>query len=195
MSQVLHNVHVKNRCAWLNHSSNPRAITDLVTAHPNVQLWFSGHFHLSHDYARSIGVLGTCAFVSTNVIGSYNRDGLRQSRVLQGEGDGNAARVGSGVLLCVALCESMVCGVGKHTHIHICVAITINGQPSSPVGQHAVDPSVDAQGYRLHTLDHDSGALRLDLEHTWGAGAPSPRTPEHPLDQNVQVIFCMTHCC
>lgn len=82
--QVLHNVHVKNRCAWLNHSSNPRAITDLISAHPNVQLWFSGHFHLSHDYARSIGVLGSCAFVSTNVIGSYNRDGLRQSRVLQG---------------------------------------------------------------------------------------------------------------
>lgn len=82
--QVLHNVHVKNRCAWLNHSSNPRVFPDLVRRHPNVRMWFSGHFHLSHDYARSIGIAGGCAFVSCNVIGSYNRDGLRQSRVLKG---------------------------------------------------------------------------------------------------------------
>ncbi len=33
-------------------------------------------------------MLGQCAFVSTNVIGSYNRDGLRQSRVLQGTWNG-----------------------------------------------------------------------------------------------------------
>lgn len=48
--KVVQAVHVKNRCAWLNHSSNPRRFIDLVQAHPNVKLWFSGHFHLSQSY-------------------------------------------------------------------------------------------------------------------------------------------------
>lgn len=43
-----------------------------------------GHFHLSHNYARSISVAGSCAFVQTGVIGDCNRDGFRHSRVLKG---------------------------------------------------------------------------------------------------------------
>ena len=35
-------VHVKNRCAWLNHSSNPAAFIRLVERFPNIRLWFSG---------------------------------------------------------------------------------------------------------------------------------------------------------
>ena len=38
----LQTVHVKNRCAWLNHSSNPKVFMDLVRQHPNIKLWFSG---------------------------------------------------------------------------------------------------------------------------------------------------------
>ena len=37
-------VHVKNRCAWLNHSSNPGAFIRLVHSHSNIRLWFSGAF-------------------------------------------------------------------------------------------------------------------------------------------------------
>ena len=44
-----------------------------------------GHFHLSHNYTRSISVVGSCAFVQTGVIGDCNRDGFRHSRVLKGE--------------------------------------------------------------------------------------------------------------
>ena len=44
-----------------------------------------GHFHLSHNYMRSISVVGSCAFVQTGVIGDCNRDGFRHSRVLKGE--------------------------------------------------------------------------------------------------------------
>jgi hypothetical protein len=43
-----------------------------------------GHFHLSHNYVRSISVSGTCAFVQTGVIGECNRDGFRHSRLLRG---------------------------------------------------------------------------------------------------------------
>jgi hypothetical protein len=52
--------------------------------YPNVRLWFSGHFHLSHNYADSISVVGRCAFVQTGVIGLCNRDGFRHSRLLTG---------------------------------------------------------------------------------------------------------------
>ena len=44
--KVVQTVHVKNRCAWLNHSGHPRQFIELVEQHPNIKLWFSGHFHL-----------------------------------------------------------------------------------------------------------------------------------------------------
>ena len=34
-------VHVKNRCAFLNHSSNSGEFMRLVEANPNIALWFS----------------------------------------------------------------------------------------------------------------------------------------------------------
>ena len=46
-----------------------------------------GHFHLSHNYMRSISVAGNCAFVQTGVIGDCNRDGYRHSRVIKGDPD------------------------------------------------------------------------------------------------------------
>lgn len=83
--QVVQEVHVKNRCAWLNHSSDPAAFIRLTRRYPNIRLWFSGHFHLSHNYPDSISVVGNCAFVQTGVIGECNRDGHRQSRLLRGD--------------------------------------------------------------------------------------------------------------
>jgi hypothetical protein len=44
----------------------------------------SGHFHLSHNYADAISVVGGTAFVLTGVIGECNRDGFRHSRLLKG---------------------------------------------------------------------------------------------------------------
>lgn len=44
--KVVQEVHVKNRCAWLNHSDRPKRFIELVQKHDNVRLWFSGHFHL-----------------------------------------------------------------------------------------------------------------------------------------------------
>jgi hypothetical protein len=82
-------VHVKNRCAWLNHSSNADYFISLVRKHPNIKLWFSGHFHLSQSYPDSISIVGGSAFVLTGVIGDrFSRDGHRHSRVLQGNTEG-----------------------------------------------------------------------------------------------------------
>jgi hypothetical protein len=57
---------------------------EVVGAHPRVRAWFSGHFHLSQNYADSIVANGGCAFVQTGVIGpTSSRDGDRQSRLLR----------------------------------------------------------------------------------------------------------------
>jgi hypothetical protein len=108
-------VHVKNRCAWANHSRpSARVFSELVARAPHVKLWFSGHFHLSQSYPDSISLVGGTAFVLTGVIGGGStRDGQRQSRLLRG----------------------------------------------------------DADGYELYTLDHDTGATRLDLRGGWAPGA------------------------
>lgn len=72
------------RCAWLNHSKHPEQFIDMVAEFPRVRAWFSGHFHLSQNYADSIVALGSCAFIQTGVIGPRSsRDGDRQSRMLQ----------------------------------------------------------------------------------------------------------------
>ncbi|GLC33772.1 hypothetical protein PLESTB_000113900 [Pleodorina starrii] len=122
--KVIQEIHVKNRVAWLNHSVNPRAFMDILARHRNVKLWFSGHFHLSHNYPDSISTVGGTAFVQVGVIGDCNRDGMRQSRLLRG----------------------------------------------------------GPEGYQLFTVDHDSGALRLDMEAKWDEqGPPVPVVPEDEL--------------
>lgn len=56
--QVVQEVHVKNRCAWLNHSDRPERFIQLVERYPNtIKLWMSGHFHLSHNYKVSMAPL------------------------------------------------------------------------------------------------------------------------------------------
>ena len=79
--RVLHSVHVKNRCAWLNHSDSRSVrwfMDELVNAFSDdIMLWSSGHFHLSHEYIDSISVVGNTAFVQCGVIGPCHRDGNR----------------------------------------------------------------------------------------------------------------------
>lgn len=41
--QVIQELHVKNRCAWLNHSKNPEVFVQLCRQHANIKAWFSGH--------------------------------------------------------------------------------------------------------------------------------------------------------
>lgn len=70
--RVLHSVHVKNRCSWLNHSDESvRWFMELLSRRgDNVALWMSGHFHMSHDYVDSISVVGGTTFVQCGVIGT-----------------------------------------------------------------------------------------------------------------------------
>uniref|UniRef100_A0A7S1ERX7 Calcineurin-like phosphoesterase domain-containing protein n=1 Tax=Timspurckia oligopyrenoides TaxID=708627 RepID=A0A7S1ERX7_9RHOD len=85
--RVLSNVHVKNLCAWLNHSAGRRrrrVFINLAKRYPCVKAWFSGHFHLSHDFEDSVTLLDEqCTFVQCGVIGEDSaRDERRQTRIL-----------------------------------------------------------------------------------------------------------------
>ena len=89
--RVVQDVHVRNRCAYLNHAAPATAarFVGLVEKHANIALWFSGHYHLSHQYPTSISVVNGCAFVQVGVIGpKATRDGYRQSRLLVGDDAG-----------------------------------------------------------------------------------------------------------
>jgi len=88
--RVLQNVHVQNGCAWLNHccERTRRAFFQAVKENPQIKLWFSGHFHLSHDYEDSLSTQGSCTFCQLGVMGKAStRDGRRQSRIVQGASD------------------------------------------------------------------------------------------------------------
>eukprot|EP00953_Heterococcus_sp_UTEX-ZZ885_P002213 1714-Heterococcus_DN1.PRE.1 len=77
-------VHIKNGCAWLNHGASDderRVFARACKKYPQIRAWFSGHFHLSHDFEDSISECG--------VIGSdSSRDGRRQTRIVSGAQDG-----------------------------------------------------------------------------------------------------------
>jgi hypothetical protein len=50
-------VHIKNGCAWLNHGGTDderRVFARACKKYPQIRAWFSGHFHLSHDFEDSI---------------------------------------------------------------------------------------------------------------------------------------------
>lgn len=90
--RVVQNVHIKNGCAFLNHSSGDeerRVFIRLCKENHCIKAWFSGHFHLSADYEDSITSREGTVFVQTGVMGEKSsRDGRRQSRMVQGDGEG-----------------------------------------------------------------------------------------------------------
>lgn len=83
--RTLQAVHVKNRCAWLNHGeAEPQVFAAIAAVNPQVKAWFSGHFHLSHDYEDSVNTCGECTFVQVGVIGATStKDGRRHSRLVK----------------------------------------------------------------------------------------------------------------
>jgi len=87
--RVLQNVHIVNGCAWMNHCSPSRSMfIETVKENPQIKLWFSGHFHLSHDYEDSISRVNQCTFVQVGVMGpKSSRDGRRQTRIIQGDSE------------------------------------------------------------------------------------------------------------
>mmetsp|Transcript_30683 Transcript_30683/g.42488 ORF Transcript_30683/g.42488 Transcript_30683/m.42488 type:complete len:595 (-) Transcript_30683:133-1917(-) len=94
--RVLQENHVVNGCCWLNHndSVSSKKFIQIVRQNPAIKAWFSGHFHLSHDYEDSITFpggnnRGSCVFAQTGVMTARStRDGRRHSRLLRGNAEG-----------------------------------------------------------------------------------------------------------
>ena len=85
--RVLQNVHILNGCAWMNHcSEDGRSLfIDIVNRSPQIKLWCSGHFHLSHEFPDSLSRVNQCTFVQVGVVGHKStRDHTRQTRIVQG---------------------------------------------------------------------------------------------------------------
>ena len=84
--RVLQNVHVINGCAWMNHCSESRSsFIEAVKNNPQIKLWSSGHFHLSHEFADSLSNVNQCTFMQVGVVGEKStRDHTRQTRIVQG---------------------------------------------------------------------------------------------------------------
>ncbi|GMI06776.1 hypothetical protein TrLO_g8057 [Triparma laevis f. longispina] len=83
--RLLQDVHLRNGCAFLNHSGElgkAQRFINIVKKYKNVKAWFSGHYHLSHDFSDSLSLKEGCLFVQCGVMGGKSsRDGKRQSRV------------------------------------------------------------------------------------------------------------------
>jgi hypothetical protein len=94
--RVLQENHVVNGCCWLNHNDAviSKSFINTVRNNPCIKGWFSGHFHLSHDYEDSITFpegnnRGSCIFAQTGCMTSRStRDGRRHSRLVRGNADG-----------------------------------------------------------------------------------------------------------
>jgi hypothetical protein len=94
--RVLQTNHVVNGCCWLNHTDAvaSKRFIQIVRSNSQIKAWFSGHFHLSHDYEDSITFpdgnnRGSCVFAQTGVMTSRSsRDGRRHSRFLRGNSEG-----------------------------------------------------------------------------------------------------------
>jgi len=94
--RVLQENHVVNGCCWLNHTDavDSKRFIECCRKNSSIKAWFSGHFHLSHDYQDSITFpggnnRGSCVFAQTGCMTTRStRDGRRQSRLVRGNATG-----------------------------------------------------------------------------------------------------------
>jgi len=94
--RVLQENHVVNGCCWLNHTDavDSKRFIEVVRKNSCVKAWFSGHFHLSHDYEDSITFpggnnRGSCVFAQVGCMTARSsRDTKRQSRIVRGNSTG-----------------------------------------------------------------------------------------------------------
>ena len=75
-------VHVRATNAYLDQNHDPYRWQRWMKEFPEIVLWFSAHYHLSHHYEDAHTVRHGVHFFTTGVHGNGSRDGFRQSRVI-----------------------------------------------------------------------------------------------------------------
>ncbi len=74
--------HVRATNAYLDQNHDPYRWFQLIKNYPEIVMWFSAHYHLSHVYPDSHTSRYGTEFFTTGVHGTATRDGKRQSRVI-----------------------------------------------------------------------------------------------------------------
>ncbi|WP_157685587.1 metallophosphoesterase family protein [Paenibacillus donghaensis] len=85
-------VHVRSTNAYLDQNHDPYRWLELVRTSPEIVMWFSAHYHLSHGYRNSHTLVHGTHFFMTGVHSSCTRDGKRQSRILELDSAGVSVR-------------------------------------------------------------------------------------------------------
>ncbi|MEK8128244.1 metallophosphoesterase [Paenibacillus filicis] len=76
-------VHVRSTNAYLDENHDPYRWYELFKHTPEIVMWFSAHYHLSHIHPDSHTYRFGTHFFITGVHGAgFTRDGMRQSRIL-----------------------------------------------------------------------------------------------------------------
>ncbi|NHN34646.1 metallophosphoesterase family protein [Paenibacillus agricola] len=76
-------VHVRSTNAYLDENHDPYRWYHLFKNTPEIVMWFSAHYHLSHIHPDSHTYrFGTHFFITGVHGGSFTRDGMRQSRIV-----------------------------------------------------------------------------------------------------------------
>ncbi|PYI57287.1 metallophosphoesterase family protein [Paenibacillus flagellatus] len=76
-------VHVRSTNAYLDENHDPYRWYRLFRHSPEIVLWFSAHYHLSHIHPDSSTYRFGTRFFITGVHGAgFTRDGMRQSRIV-----------------------------------------------------------------------------------------------------------------
>ena len=74
-------VHVRAANAYMDQSTDPLRWIKLTEC-PEIIMWLSAHYHLSHQYPDSLVERNGVVYALTGVHGGVTRDGKRQSRIL-----------------------------------------------------------------------------------------------------------------
>jgi len=164
--RALQGVHIKNGCAWLNHTSDEkrrRAFLRLVQQHPCVKAWFSGHFHLCHDYHDALGWgLGSSSDDGAAATGDWGTH-ARPPRI-----DGAPATVGSHCLF---------------------VQLGVIGESSQRDGRRQSRlVRGDERGLEIYTINHhEGGRVRHDATLVYAdAQEPVPRLLRHNTGEVIR---------
>jgi 3',5'-cyclic AMP phosphodiesterase CpdA len=74
-------VHIRAANAYMDQSTDPMRWINL-TEHPEIIMWLSAHYHLSHHHPDSLVERNGVVYALTGVHGGVTRDDKRQSRIL-----------------------------------------------------------------------------------------------------------------
>ncbi len=84
--------HVRATNAYLDQNHDPHRWLRLIRDTPEIVMWFSAHYHLSHIHPDSQTFRGGARFFMTGVHGDRTRDAHRQSRLVDVDSDGIQVR-------------------------------------------------------------------------------------------------------